>query len=364
MKILIIKTSSLGDIIHAFPVLQHLRECFPDSQIDWVVEQPFASLVQAHPSLNNTIQINTRKWRSNFLKKEVRLELKDLCRQLQRTRYDLLFDLQANLKSGLINALVTCPKKIGFGINTVHEWPNLFFTTHRFDPPAGKNIRDDYLYLVQSVTKKKSNINQGIKLKLNEVDRLFVAQNLANPCLQGKGPIIMVCTGSNWSNKQLDKTTLLSFLRLIALRVHSKFLLVWGCEEEKKLADELALNFPGRSLVTEKMSLATLQNLMAEVDLVIAMDSLPLHLAATASTPTYSVFGASLASKFKPAGDSHEAFQGQCPYGKVFAKRCPILRTCKTGACIKNIDAEQLYQHFNQFTSRLGWTKINQKGCR
>ncbi len=95
------------------------------------------------------------------------------------------------------------------------------------------------------------------------------------------------------------------------------------------------------------LSLSLLQNWMRSMDLVIAMDSLPLHLAAEANVPTFSVFGPSFAAKYSPMGSKHVSIQGVCPYGQVFAKRCSILRTCKTGACMKNITAEQLFSEIH-----------------
>ena len=76
------------------------------------------------------------------------------------------------------------------------------------------------------------------------------------------------------------------------------------------------------------------------------MDSLPLHLAGTSGTATFSVFGASSAQKYKPLGIAHQAVQGVCPYGKVFERRCPVLRTCPTGLCIKSILGDDLYNEY------------------
>lgn len=98
--------------------------------------------------------------------------------------------------------------------------------------------------------------------------------------------------------------------------------------------------------VVDRLSLPALQNLMAHVDLVITMDSLPLHLAGTTMIPTYSFFGASSANKYKPLGKQSGTYQGICPYDRQFEKRCPILRTCKTGACIKNLEGSQLFEEF------------------
>jgi heptosyltransferase-1 len=157
---------------------------------------------------------------------------------------------------------------------------------------------------------------------------------------------VMVCPGSNWPNKQLSQETLRSFLHCFAEKLEAHFIFLWGHKEEKELAERLALSFPRKGTVLNKVTLPTLQNLMSKVDLVIAMDSLPLHLAATTATPSYSIFGASSAHKYKPIGLHHEAFQGSCPYGQTFTKRCDKLRTCKTGACIKDLQGKQLFDHF------------------
>jgi heptosyltransferase-1 len=156
----------------------------------------------------------------------------------------------------------------------------------------------------------------------------------------------MVCPGSNWPNKQLAPETLQGFLDRISRHIAgARFHLVWGTPEEKQLADSLCARYPG-SIIVDKLPLPSLQALMAKMKLVIAMDSLPLHLAGTTSALTYSVFGASSAAKYNPLGAEHRALQGTCPYGRTFAKRCPILRTCPTGACIKGLTSEQIWNDF------------------
>ncbi len=112
------------------------------------------------------------------------------------------------------------------------------------------------------------------------------------------------------------------------------FLILWGSPKEKEQAQAIANGFIGNSTLVDPLSLPALHLLMTHVDLVISMDSLPLHLAAVAGTPTYSLFGPSLAQKYAPQGDKHHALQGSCPYGTTFEKRCPKLRTCPTGACL------------------------------
>jgi heptosyltransferase I len=233
---------------------------------------------------------------------------------------------------------------VGFGLKTAHEWPNWFVTNRHYDPKPGLNICLDYLSLVQGYVGDFSAYQDpGIRLKIDQAQQARLQQIIEQV---GKGPLVLVCAGSMWRNKQLDPATLSNFLTRVQKHLGCRYLLAWGSAEEKALAEQLHQQFPDCSIVLDRLPLPVLQNLMCQMDLVIAMDSLPLHLAGTTPTPTFSVFGASSAAKFKPEGARHRALQGTCPYGRTFEKRCPILRTCPTGACIRAIDPEELFRFF------------------
>jgi len=313
MRILIVKTSALGDIVHAFSVLESMKH----HDITWVVEEPFRELVDAHPYVDHTLTISTKRWRKNLF--ERRNEVIAFVRELQKETYDIVYDLQGNTKSGLITFFARGDQKVGFGRKTVPEWPNLLFTNVKINPPPGLNIREDYLHLTDSKMPRG-----GIVLESD-----FPLPKIPEGC-------IMVCPGSNWPNKQLSVDTLVEFLK----RYDAPFVLTWGTDEEKQLANEIEKEID--ATVLDRLPIPALQNLMKQVKLVVAMDSLPLHLAALAGTPTFSFFGPSNAKKYAPVGEQHTHYQGSCPYGKQFKKRCPVLRTCKTGACMKKISIKNI----------------------
>lgn len=347
-KILLVKTSSLGDIVHTYPVVGYLRKKFPSAQIDWVVEAPFADLVRSHPDVNRVLTVSTKQWRKNIFCRETWQSIAQFRKDLQDEQYDAVFDLQGNIKSGLITSLANSSCKVGFGRESVPEWPNLLFTNHRFNPSSNGNIRHDYLSLVALFFKEQVPLEDShVVLKISESERA-VLNSLCIP-----QPSVVVCPGSAWRNKQLTPETLTNFLKLLRDDMKCHFLFVWGSNEEKEFAAKLHQEFADHSQVIEKMNLPMLQNLMGRCDLVIAMDSLPLHLAGTTNTPSFSVFGASSAAKYKPIGTQHHALQGQCPYGRKFEKRCPILRTCPTGVCIRDLHAQELFAAFKPW-----WTNL------
>lgn len=344
-QFLIIKMSSLGDIIHAYPVIDYLKAKFPNCQIDWVVERSFADLVRAHPLVSTAFCADTRLWRKAPFSRTTRHEMFALRKSLQETRYDCVFDLQGNMKSALFTLQAKSPHKVGFSWSSVFEWPNLLVTNRRYNPPKGHNVRDEYLSLVQNYFQDTQPYQAGsVILKISEEDKTRI-HSIVNSSGKEKCTVL-VCAGSAWRNKQMTEEAFADFLQRVQTHLSCDFLLTWGSPEEREAAQRLQQKLHQHAQLIDKLPLPLLQNLMAHVDLIIAMDSLPLHLAGTTSTPTFSIFGASCAEKFKPMGTQHHAYQGSCPYGRSFERRCPVLRTCKTGLCIRGLSGETVFEAF------------------
>ena len=344
MKILIVKTSAIGDVIQSFPTLEYLRAKFPKSQIDWAVESSIAPLLKAHPQIDNVIEIKTRGWRAAPFSGQTQREIRAFSKQLRSTQYDILFDLQGNIKSALVTAHANAKAKVGFGWNTVREKVNLFATNQWIEVPSPENVRLKYLRLVQGYFKESGDFSSnGIHLNISseEKDRL---QDVCSK-LQ-KRPRIMVCFGSKWANKRLDETTLMAFLEKISKAFDPSFVLIYGNPKEKKIADHLAASL--NAIAIGHLSLPLWQALMWEMDTVIAVDSAALHLCGTTQVPSFSTFGPTMGTYYKPLEDRHAVLQGPCPYGKQFPSQCPRLRTCKTGACIRDLKAEELFLKFSQ----------------
>jgi heptosyltransferase-1 len=260
------------------------------------------------------------------------------------SRYDAVLDFQGNTKSGFITFLSKSALKMGFGVKTVSEKPNLLFTHIKIDPPSGQNIRLDYMALAEAWVGAKHASLQTTFLRLRPDEQEALSK--FTPSKDKKN--VMVCPGSKWPNKALSQGALQDFLLQMETAFVCKFWLVYGTAAEKQVCESLKL---GDCEICKPMSLPLLQHWMRQMDQVIAMDSLPLHLAAEAGTPTFSVFGASSAKKYQPLGAHHKSFQGSCPYGKTFDKRCAILRTCTTGACIHSLTAQVLTDRSGRGTS-------------
>lgn len=324
---LIVKTSSIGDILHTFDTLSYLKEKHKVDRIDWVVEKPFARLVSSHPYVSNAIIVDTKLWRRNPLSGDSLKQIRDVRNLLRTVSYDAVFDLQGNSKSALFTLWSNSRFKVGYSWNCVPEKTNWFVTYKKISVPLEDNVRKRYLSLVQGFFGDLQEfVPTPTSLKVEPVFTLPMKKD---------GVAIAVCFSSNWSNKRVDEDALVYLCHRL-LEIHScSFYFIWGNEVEKKIAERLADKIPSGAQAVGGLGLPELQMFLSSVDGVIAMDSAPLHLAALTSTPTFSFFGPSKLSVYKPLGDSHHGVQGNCPYGVTFTYRCPKLRSCDTGACIR-----------------------------
>lgn len=336
VKVLVIKTSALGDVIQVYPCIKAIKAFAPDAEIDWVVESIADPLVRTHPDVNQVIDIHTKKWRkSPFAFWD---EIKQAYQKLRSKKYDVLFDFQGNTKSALLTYLARAEMKIGFG-KSAPEWPATLPLTVKVDPVPGKNIRDDYLSLVSAWTRRPEACQLGTTLTISHQAQKHVDDLLER---RSKGKNILVCPFSRWVNKQLTDESLLGFLKKLQAE-GTKVWILYGSHDEHKRAKVLHSEIPESELV-DPLPFPAMQRLMQGMDQVIAVDSFALSLAAESQVPTFALFGSSSLEKYNPPGVKHFAYQGACPYGKTFEKRCPILRTCISGSCIHDISADKLVE--------------------
>ncbi|SCC95276.1 Lipopolysaccharide heptosyltransferase 1 [Thiomonas sp. X19] len=109
MRVLLVKTSSMGDIVHALPVVSDIKAAFPGAQVDWLVEEAYVPLVQAHPAVDRIIPLALRRWRKNLGSTETREEWRAMVRSLRNFRFDAVIDLQGLVKSALLARVARGP---------------------------------------------------------------------------------------------------------------------------------------------------------------------------------------------------------------------------------------------------------------
>ena len=119
-KILLVKTSSMGDVIHNLPVVSDILAHFPEAEIDWVVEESFAGIPALHPGMGEIIPVAVRRWRKNLFSRTVYAEISTFITRLRSKTYDVVLDTQGLIKSAIITRLAQ-GARCGFDLHSARE---------------------------------------------------------------------------------------------------------------------------------------------------------------------------------------------------------------------------------------------------
>lgn len=276
MRLLLIKTSSLGDIVHTFPALTDALQQNPALQVDWVVEEAFAELAAHHPAVKQVIPCAIRRWRTQLWAS--RGERKAFKQQLRQVTYDKVIDAQGLIKSGLITRLAQGPK---FGLDkaSAREGWSARFLDHpqqvSWDGHAVERVRQLFA-LSLGYARPDSPPDYGI------------ARQQQSARLQ-QGSRLIFFHGTTWATKHYPEIYWRQLCEL-AGQDGCELVLPWGNEAEKARADRLASGLP-HVTVLERLSLNELFRLMLTLDGFIAVDTGLAHLAAAAGLMGVALYG-------------------------------------------------------------------------
>lgn len=178
MKVLIIKLTSMGDLMHALPALTDAVKAKKEISFDWVVDSNFSEVPQWHPSVNKVIKTNHREWKKQLLSKDSRKALQDSINLINDTDYDLVVDMQNNLKSALISYL--CNKEVyGMDRLSVREFPAHLAYSKKFHIPKNQHaIKRQRSLLAECLSYKITNdeIDYGIEISSFEKPKIVLPE--------------------------------------------------------------------------------------------------------------------------------------------------------------------------------------------
>jgi 3-deoxy-D-manno-octulosonic-acid transferase/heptosyltransferase-1 len=344
MKILIVKLSAIGDVIHTLPALTSLRRHYPDAQIDWLVEDAAADLVQGHAALNRALIWRRREFvkhlKAGRLSSAVRLFV-SLLLQLRDTPYDLILDFQALLKSGLWIFLARGRRKAGFGQGMEHAENSHLFLNERI-PAVSMEIHalDRGLMLLHALG--IPSVQVLYDLPIGDEDEGAAQELLTARGLRPDQPFVAINPVAKWPTKLWAAER----FRELAERLSKKgFQVVFtGSEEDRPLIDEMAGPLgPPVIRLDGRTTLKILAAVYRSASVVVSTDTGPMHLAAAVGTPVVALFGPTAPWRTGPHGKGHAILRAGVSCSPCFS------RSCKTAeleplACMNRITVEQVVE--------------------
>lgn len=275
-KHLIIKTSSLGDVVHMLPAISDAQKQIPELTFDWVVEKGFAEIPAWHPTIDTVIPVSIRQWRKSPLSKSTRLEFSVFKTAIKKAPYTKVIDAQGLIKSAVLTRFAQ-GEIWGYDKHSITEALASRFYHQCVSVPFKEHaITRNRLVLAKSLGYSIDNLelNYGIAnnpLFQNSLDEL--QQNLLIP-----QKTIIALHGTSRKDKEWPIEHWDKFIKIVEQSDYT-VLLPWGNPEEKSRAQHL-VNKNQKAIILPPCSLTTLAGLIQNADAVIGMDTGLMHVAA------------------------------------------------------------------------------------
>ena len=277
-RILLVKTSSMGDLVHNMPMIADIRTHFPEAVIDWVAEESFVEIARMNSKVDRIIPVNMRRWKRNLGQRQTWRDFFAFKRELKLHAYDAVLDTQGLLKSAMI-----CRWARG--------------DSHGQDKHTARESIAGYLYnYSHDIPRNLHAIARNRLLAAKALDYDFPETppqyNLLIPkaILPFTPPpeYTMVLHGTAREAKLWPVDHWIAFCRKLA-QEHTNILLPWGNENERERAEKIAAEVPGAT-VLPRLNLTQLGNLLQDATTVVGLDTGLMHLAVGLGTPTLAIF--------------------------------------------------------------------------
>jgi len=273
-KILLVKTSSLGDVVHSFPVIADIRQRFPQASIDWVVEEAYAPLVELSPGVRRAIPVAIRRWRGRLLGAATWREIGELKRLIRAERYDDVIDTQGLLKSALIAAAAR-GRRHGFDAASARE-P----IAARFYDVVHHVARDQH-----AVSRNRQLAAEALGYRVREPADYAMGIDRS---LGQRGDRIVFLHATSRADKHWPEASWMELGRLLERR-GLRIVLPWGTERERERSGRIAAGLQSAE-VPQGLPLRAMADLLALAKGVVGVDTGLVHLAAAMGIPAAAIY--------------------------------------------------------------------------
>ncbi|MBU1055497.1 MAG: glycosyltransferase family 9 protein [Proteobacteria bacterium] len=336
-NILIIKLSSIGDVVHALPFLEAIRQCFPASKIDWLIEEEASQVISGHPSINQIIVSGRKRWQkeifepSKFIKTSS--DIIKFYKDVRLSSYDVVIDLQGLFRSGVLAAISKGKRKIG--MSGSREGASFFLKELPVPVSYEQHAIDRYLKVASYLGCNTDTVKGEIPVF--EQDKNLI-DNLLGSQIENKN-IIAVNPIAKWKTKLWEEDKF-SKLASMLQKDLSCSIIFTGSKQDVPVIDGImnkmdskdrTINFAGRT------SLKELAYLYSKCSVLVCTDTGPMHIASAMGCKVVSLFGPTSPLRTGPYGKGHKVIRSD--------KDCsPCLKKeCDNTACMKNITVTEVF---------------------
>ncbi len=339
MKILIIKPSSLGDVIHSLPFLKAIKDTFKDADIDWIISKNLKGVLEGNPLIDRLIVIDKDSWKKPGNFPETAKSVVELVKTLRKGRYDMVIDLQGLLRSGLMAFFAPSPLKIGF--RNAREGSRHFYNK-KISVNGSLHAVDKCLEVAKSVGAKTNRVE--FPLYINDIERRIIRSLIGNLT-----EYVVVVPSARWETKKWPAE---NFGTLIS-RLSVPCIITGSAADEETIRRVMAFSKGKGINLCGKTSLKELLALIEGAKAMVSNDSGPMHIGAALGIPVIALFGPTDPSKTGPYGWSEIRTEQKSEKLKVLKASLdcsPCFRKkCKDPLCMRNISVEKVFKEIKEY---------------
>lgn len=332
-NILILKPSSLGDIVLALPALTALRKSFPKAKISWFVRLAFASLLENHPYLTEIITFDRKFLSKAWFHLGALGALISLIMQLRRSKFDVIFDFQGLFRTAALAWLSGCKKR--YGMANARELAHIFYTHKIEQDDDCIHAVDYYLKIIKAAGATNTDVQFELPVTPAEADS--AEKLIASHGIKSEEYVVFVPGSAH-----RDKCWPAERFAALADRITSQFglpIIAVGTESEKSIVEKIKnatdvpiANFAGRTSLRELIAL------VRAAKLVISNDTGPGHIAAALGTPLVMMFSWSNPARIAPYG------RPECMVAREPYSRGPKIKSTNPKHNVRTITVDEVYQ--------------------
>ena len=305
-RILIVKLGAVGDVIHSLPILETLRDVYPNATIGWVVEEASRAILEGNPALDQLIILERKRLHGFSGVGYFRRWL----RSLKEKRYDTVIDPHNLFKTGWIGWASGASVRIGF---RKFREANFIFTNRRVRPRAGcRHAVDKYLSLLEPLGITEQRWIRRFPLYWDSKDEERIDEFWKAQAIRSTDRIVAINPSAGWPSKRWPSKRYARVADHLVLKFGARVLILWG-PGEKPLAEEVAGGMAEKSVLACESNLKSLMVLLNRCRLLISGDTGPLHMAAALGVPTVALFGPSDPHRNGPYGEGHSMVASTLP---------------------------------------------------
>ena len=307
-RILLVRLSAIGDVIHGMPIAAAVRRHFPGAFLAWAVEERAAPLLEGHPAIDERIVL-PRGWLRSPAK------VFGLRRQLNRLAFDTAIDAQGLTKSAALARLSGARRRIGMGGRWGRELSRWLNNTL---------VNTDDLHAIERGLKLLEPLGIHSPAVEFQVPESTADGNAADETIRRlglNGGFVLVISGAGWPSKLWPVDRYAAVADYLGQRWNLMSLLVWGSEAEHARAEQIATASGGHAILAPRVALLELAALARRAQFAIGSDTGPLHLAAAVGTRCIGLYGPWPAEKHGPYGPQHINVQKICLNGSTHQRR-------------------------------------------